>query len=384
MPGAISNSMSEKVLPNTSNAGGVSRAEGARGAAGVRMLAERLSLSVGTISNVFNKPEVVAEPTRQRVLNAASEIGYVPDRHASRLRARRSRLIGVLVSSMDNPFYVEMAQQIQDTAARQGYEAVLASSGRWDVEKEAAAMRYLSSLRVEGVVLISRAGRHCFDHIHTLLAHGCKIVDRCAPGQVIEGCSSICVDTQQGARQAAEHLIAIGHRRLAVMLMLPHGMGTELAQQPKLRGVQQAVREAGLPADAVEVIQYHEESLAAASEAVLQRLRQDGPLPTAVLASNDTYALAAMNAMWQVGLSVPQDISVVGFDNIESSAIYSPPLTTVSQTHMQMGGHAVQMLLDQIENPGKPPAVLNLEPKLIIRDSTAPPGKAINDGVKAK
>ncbi len=373
---ANSNPTTRMAVSNMGHMGDVRGAEGVKEAGG-RMLAERLSLSVGTISNVFNRPEVVAESTRQRVLAAASEIGYVPDRHASRLRSRRSRLIGVLVSSMDNPFYVEVAQQIQDQAARRGYEAVLANSGRWDVEKEAAAVRYLSSLRVEGVVLIIRAGRHRSEHIQALLARGCKVVDRHAPGQAIQGCSSICVDTQQGARQAAEHLISLGHRRLAVMLVLPRGMRIDLAQHPKLRGVHQAVKQAGLSADAVEIIPYHEESLAEASQAVVRRLREDRPLPTAVLANNDMYALAAMNAVRRVGLSVPEDVSVVGFDNIEASAFYSPPLTTVSQTHMQMGEHAVQMLLDQIEHPGKPPAMLKLEPKLVIRESTAPPRQAI-------
>lgn len=354
---------------------------------GIRALAEQLSLSVGTISNVFNKPEIVAEPTKQRVLDAAEYLGFVPDRHARNLRSKRTRLIGILVSSIENPFYVEMVQQAQDAAAQHGYETILAPTGHWDIEREKAAVRYLLSLRVEGVFMAMQAQPDT-GHLKPLVQSGSKIVVRGSTlAQSFSDVSTIDVDAAGGSRQATEHLLALGHRKLAIMIHAPKtgqasgGAGVSPASpitrdlaisQPKLRGAIEAITQAGLDKGNLQIINFYQESIESVYEAAREKLISNDA-PTAILASNDTTALAAISAANSLGLSVPQDLSVVGYDNTKASRFYTPALSTVSQTHLNIGRRAAEIVIDRIESRDSQPSAIQLKPELIVRQSTAEP-----------
>ncbi len=341
-------------------------------------LAKRLSLSVGTVSQALNARTCVQESTRQRVVAAAAEMGYVPNRQAAALRQRKTRLIGLLVPTLSNPVYFERVMSAQQAAYELGYEISFASS-EWRRDQEASLCRHFLGLAIDALIIdghVGLRGDEANGAFQPLIDRGVSIL-QIAHGTrgVLAGTSvsRISIDVADGICQAISHLLELNHRHIGLVGIQEDPESVHMAQ---LQGVESAIKKmknAKSPnSDSVRIECFAPQavSMDSAYEAVTQRLRQDEPFPTALQAVNDQVALGVLKALDDHGLSVPGDVSLVGFDNLKASAFYHASLTTVSQTHLDLGRHAIETVIDRVENQTAPKAV-DVKLKLIVRESTA-------------
>ncbi|MFA9478257.1 LacI family DNA-binding transcriptional regulator [Phycisphaerales bacterium AB-hyl4] len=334
-------------------------------------LAKSLSLSVGTVSEALNDNPRVNVRTRKRVVEAALEAGYVPNRQAAALRRQKSRIIGMLLPTLSNPIYIERVASAQRIAYQHGYEISFASS-EWRADQEANLSRHFLGLGVDALIIDGavRKMRDQTDHgvfkpFFDRKIPVLKITHRQRPAA--PDTSELFVDVASGICEALEHLLALQHRHIGFV-----GIRSDpnASNAPQREGIQRAIGQVG---DSVqtEFIGPAAQSMGEAYQVVRDRLQQADPFPTAIQAVGDQVAIGVLKALDDHGLRVPEDVSVVGFDNLEVSAFYKPSLTTVSQTHLDLGRKAVETVLDRIENNSQPrKEKVNLE--LVVRDSTAP------------
>ena len=334
-------------------------------------LAKRLSLSVGTVSQALNGRSCVTEATRRRVVAAAAEAGYVPNRQAAALRQQKTRLIGLLIPTLSNPIYFERVMSAQEAAYERGYEISFACS-EWRPDQEASLCRHFLGLSVDALIIDGPLDPRTADAngpFQPLIERGTPIL-QISHGErgVLSGTSRISIDVAGGVREAIEHLLELDHRHIGLVGIRDTPAGGHARQR---RGVEDAVASSPHPIE-IEYIGREAATMESAYEAVRRRLRRSEPFPTALQAVGDQVALGVLKALHDHGLNVPGDVSVVGFDNLGASAFYHPGLTTVSQTHLGLGRRSVETVIDRIENKTAPQAV-DLTLKLIIREST---GKA--------
>ena len=324
-------------------------------------------VSVATVSYVINNgPRPVARATRERVLRAISRLDYRPSEVARSLRLQKTRTIGLILPDTANPFYAALAKGVEDTGFSRGYSVFLCHSD-YDALREQAYAEVLISKQVDGVIYIqatpdATAVRRLLERRIPTVA-----VDREIPNLEID---CVVADNFGGSKAATQHLLARGHRHIGCFVRASSlSNATE-----RVRGYQAAMTEAGLPATPdlfVSSGHGYEDGRKA-----MGQLLGVGIRPTAVLAYPDTMAIGAIRASLDAGLRVPEEMSVVGFDDIPSSAFIHPPLTTVSMPKWEMGQRAAEVLLTRIEggDTGRQPQRLVLPTTLIVRKSTAPPG----------
>ncbi|HWT82144.1 MAG TPA: LacI family DNA-binding transcriptional regulator [Candidatus Methylomirabilis sp.] len=329
-------------------------------------VARRARVSVATVSYVINDgPRPVATATRERVLRAIRRLDYRPSEVARSLRLQKTRTIGLILPDTANPFYAALAKGVEDTGFTRGYSVLLCHSD-YDAAREQAYAEVLISKQVDGVIYIQAtpdpsAVRRLLNRRIPTVA-----VDREIPDLEID---CVVADNFGGSRAATEHLLALGHRRIGCFVRASSlSNATE-----RVRGYQAAMAEAGLPATPdlfVSSGHGYEDGRKA-----MAQLLGVGIRPTAVLAYPDTMAIGAIRASLDAGLQVPEQMSVVGFDDIPSSAFIHPPLTTVSMPKWEMGQRAAEVLLTRIGGgeTGRPSQRLVLPTTLIVRESTAPP-----------
>lgn len=325
----------------------------------VKEVARRAGVSLGTVSNVLNRPEVVSEALRTRVQEAIAELGFVRNESARQLRAGVSRTVAMVVLDVANPFFTDVIAAAEDVAEVHDALVVLCNSAN-SADREARHLRRLDQQRVLGVLLtpVHDAPSAALTEIRD---HGTPVVlvDR---GAGAGGPSSVAVDDVLGGRLAGEHLVGTGHRRIAYV-----GVTTALRQvQERLRGVREAVGAAG----DVEVVDASGLSVRAGSQAAAQFLsRPPAERPTAVFCANDLLALGVLNECVRRGVRVPDELAVVGYDDIGFAATASVPLTSVRQPRELLGRTAVELLLAHVE--GRPAQQVVFEPELVVRRSTA-------------
>lgn len=338
----------------------------------MREVARLAGVSVSTVANVLNRPRVVAEETRRRVEDAMVGLGYVRSGPARQLRGLPSPLVGSITLDVANPFYAELNRGIEDRLAEDGC-LLLACSTDLNGTKEKRLLTLLEEQGVRGVIItpvdedpsalveIARRGTPV-----VLLDHPRGELDLC----------SVSVDSRTGGALAAEHLIGLGHRRLAFV------RGTVKARPVLERraGVRDALAAAGLdPGRAlldVELTVQPPPLVEAANAAVAAILADPDP-PTGIICINDSAALGVLGGLEQAGLRVPADISVVGYDDLPFASRLAPPLTTVDQPKYQMGQAAADLLLDESRRDGSGRGHTHREirfsPSLVVRSSTAAP-----------
>ncbi|MFA9480332.1 LacI family DNA-binding transcriptional regulator [Phycisphaerales bacterium AB-hyl4] len=334
-------------------------------------LARQLSLSVGTVSMALNGRSCVTQSTRQRVVAAATAAGYVPNRQAAALRRQKTRLIGLLIPTFSNPIYIERVASAQQVAYERGYEISFASS-EWRPDQEALLCQHFLGLNVDALIIdgpLSKpqveSGNDAFKPFFNRKIPVLQIVH--ANRGVLSGATRLNVDIASGFCLAMEHLLSLQHRHIGFVGICPAPQWTHGAQR---EGIARAIDQSGHRVE-TEFIAPAAASMESAYQAITERLQQPGPFPTALQAIGDQVALGVLKALHDHGMRVPQDVSLVGFDNVQASAFYYPSLTTVSQTHLDLGRKAVKAVLDCIENNSEPQnEQLNL--KLVVRDSTGP------------
>ncbi len=332
-------------------------------------VARRARVSVATVSYVVNNgPRPVAEATRKRVLRTIQTLGYRPSGVAQSLRLQRTRTIGLIVPDTANPYFASLAKGVDDTVFAQGYSLLLCHSG-YVAASEQAYVELLLAREVDGVLYVQ--GTPDAAALHRLLQCGIPTVavDREIPDVAID---RVVVDNFGGSAQATKYLIGLGHHRVGCIARhIPLSNAAE-----RIRGYQETLTEAGIPFTPHYLVSGgpgYEEGRRAMTELLgLQ------PRPTAVLAYPDVVAIGAIRAAHDAGLRVPEDVSVVGFDDIPVSAFIRPRLTTVAVGIWELGQRAATVLLDKVQGGGesRPPRRLVLPATLVIRESTAspPPG----------
>jgi len=329
-------------------------------------VARRAGVSKSLVSLVMRGADHVSPERRQAVNKAAAELGYRPNAMARSLVQRRTHLVGVMVSDLHNPFFADVVAGIQEQAARTGYK-VLVNSGNRAAAREADAMETLLQLRADGIILgspvlddevIGRASREVPIVLVGREAHGPDV-------------DSVTNDDRAGAEVAVEHCVSLGHRRIA------HIDGGHGAGAPARRhGYEAAMKRLGL-GDLVSVVSgtYTEEG---GHTGCLLLLAQK-PRPTAIFAANDLAAIGALNAIEESGLKVPDDVSLVGYDNTSLAALRHISLTTIHQPRLEMGQLALSTLLERIDQDREEPRRVVLSPSLVVRASTAPPREGVRE-----
>ena len=325
----------------------------------IRDVAAQAGVSVATVSKVLNGRYGVAADTTARVQAVIDDLGYEASLVAQSLRNHRTNVIGILVADLE-PFSAELLKGAADAIRDSGFEMVVYSAGGHASDRPGWERRYLSRLSgtlIDGAVIVTPT---VVD-----VNYGAPIV-AIDPHTGPSGLPTIDSDNLRGAQLATSHLIGLGHRRIAMLTGRPDLQSSQLREE----GYRQALAAAGIRVseDLVRVGGY---DAALSAEEAGHLLDQPDP-PTALFAANDVSAIAAIAAATGLGLRVPDDLSVVGFDNIPESALCTPPLTTVNQPIRQMGEQSIQLLLQLIRGQTPPETHITLATSLVTRQSTQP------------
>lgn len=322
-------------------------------------VAARAGVSIATVSRVVNGRYGVSARTIEHVQGVIDELGYESSLVARSLRSQQTNVVAILVSDIE-PFSAELlkgaARALQDT----GYELIVYSGGTSGREGwERRSMSRLSGTLADGIILVTPTV------VEVTANQPVVAVDPHVGGSSLPTVTS---QNLEGARAATRHLIELGHRRIGFLA----GRSDLESARRREAGYRDALAEAGITfdPDLVRVGGFTEESAARPAHELLTLADR----PTAVFAANDLSAIQVVRTAGELGLSVPDDVSVVGFDNIPESALTDPPLTTVDQSIQALGQEAIRMLLDLIEHPGAVPAQVTLPTELVVRRSTTSPG----------
>jgi DNA-binding LacI/PurR family transcriptional regulator len=326
-------------------------------------VAQLAGVSRALVSLVMRDSPRVSTESRRRVQTAATSIGYRPNLMARNLAARRTMTIGVLLNDLHNPWFAEVADGVHDEAGRRGYQLILAS-GRRSPRLESTALDTFLASRVDAVIV---AGCRLPEK---RLAEVASEVPLVSVGRAIRHHSvgSVTTDDARGAHMAIDHLVSLGHHRIAHI-----DGGNGAGASPRRTGYRQAMTVNGLT-EHFRVVEGDFTEAAGAHGAELL-LRGNQP-PSAIFTANDLSAVGALDAIERAGLRVPDDISLVGFDNTALAALNHIGLTTIDQPRVEMGIAAAAMVIDFLISPDDVPRRLMMEPCLVVRSTTRAPARA--------
>jgi LacI family transcriptional regulator len=326
-------------------------------------VAEKARVSVSTVSHVLNGTRKVSEETRTLVLGVVDELGYEPNLLARSFKQQKTFTVGLLVSDIQNPFFTSVARGVEDVALAHGYHLLLCNTDE-DPEREAEYVTELYRKRVDGVIVASSAPRQAGYRSPKV---PCVFMDR-----EVEGTSAgiVRVDNAHGMRLIAEHLVKLGHERIAMISgPLEKASGFE-----RYEGLKTALAELGLELDGA-LVRFGDFRAVSGERGARELLSLPEP-PTALVTANNQMTLGALATIKEIGVRVPQELSVVGFDDTEWAPLVEPPLTAVAQPTYELGAASMRVLLERIEGgENGEPERLFLEPRLVIRGSTASPVK---------
>lgn len=322
-------------------------------------VAKAAGVSVGTVSNVLNRPERVLPATRDRVLTAIEELAFVPNGSARQLRAGTITTVGALVLDIANPFFTEVVRGVEDRLAQDDYTLMLASSD----EDPARESRYLRLFEEHGVygVLVVPSGDN-LDRLELMRERGIRVVLLDRPSH-LPGIPSAAVDDVLGGKLAVHHLLELGHTSIAMI----NGAHTVRQCADRWEGAVQAVTEAGLdPKRTLREIQVPSLNSAGGERGAATVLSRKRNRATAIFCVNDLTALGAMRALREQSVPVPEEMAVVGYDDIGFAAELAIPLTSVRQPTHELGYRAADLLLA----PATPDEQVMFSPELVIRSSS--------------
>lgn len=319
-------------------------------------------MSTGTVSNALNHPDRVHPETLQRIWSVISELGYVPSHAARLLSGAPSKTVGLVVPDIRSPFFMQLAHSVERPARSSGYSLLLCNSEN-EAIRESQALTDLAVLQAEGA-LVSPAG-------------DTKTLSQQPPLPVVyldhagsQGSCAVLVDHHRGGQAVAEHLLALGHRRVTFVQGKP-----ELWQfEQRLSGVRETFVEHGLdPAVHISTVVSDGIGVDSGTTSARRLLSQDN-LPTAIFCANDMLAFGVHKGLGQAGIRIPQDVSLVGYDDNVFAGDWITPLTTVHQPMDEMGELAGTLLIEHaLAGAEHRHRTVLLEPTLVVRESTAPP-----------
>jgi LacI family transcriptional regulator len=333
----------------------------------LRDVAQMAGVHPATASRALNpqtRPLVNAD-TARKVLRAAESIGYQPNPIARSLKTARSSTVGLVIPDLTNPLFPPIVRGIEDVLAPVGYSAWIVNTDN-DPAREETQVESLRSRQVEGLIIATARREHpLLVRLHRMGVR-MVLVNRRVDGLELP---SVTADDDAGISMAVTHLAALGHTRIA-HLAGPQQTSTGVA---RARAFRHAVRDLGLDDDPALIVECGYWSETEGAQA-LRRLLDAGTRCTAVVAGNDLIALGCYDVFAERGMRCPDDLSVVGFNDMPFLDKMNPPLTTVSIPHYELGSEAGRLLLDTIDDPERVPRSVLLTPSLVVRASTAPPG----------
>lgn len=324
----------------------------------LEQVAKRAGVSTATVSRVMNTPALVKEGTRQRVLAAAKELNYRPNRYAQSLAGGRSRTIGVIVSNIENPFFLDILHSLEEIATERGYEVVYENTD-YRPTRLAAAVDLMLTRPLAGLAVIgSERDEHAIKRL-TAWDRPVVVSDLCNPGGKI---TQVRMRYEKAMQRTVEYLYSLGHRRMA--FVGHHGMLDPLRERE--HAFEATVKRYE---DVEWKVAISSDSPRGGRQAVNEIL-ESGFKPTAVLCVNDFMAVGVLRELHDAKLRVPKDVSVTGFDNIELAEYLNPALTTVNIPRKQIGRMIFEALTPSPDGAVQGPEIL-IEPELVVRESTA-------------
>jgi DNA-binding LacI/PurR family transcriptional regulator len=335
----------------------------------LRDVAERAGVSITTVSRILNGRETgvpIRDDTRQRILDAAADLGYRPNMLARALRGSRSWLLGVIVRDISDPFHIHVLRGINEAARERDYRLFLGHLD-WRPSEAAVFGSMFEQSHADGILLIGDmvGGDATLDALADRNPYVVGVTDRVSRRRV----PGIYADNDLGTRLALDHLWSLGHRDIICVI------DDRMADGPFRASVYERYLREHRAADAIRVYRTSQPDSAPAF-----RLGQElftgagGSRPTAIFAASDTIAIGLLQAAFQHGIGVPEQLSIVGFDDVDAATYMIPPLTTVSQRGTEMGALAANLILDMIERQRRVDEVddVVVTPRLVVRQSTGP------------
>jgi len=331
----------------------------------MRQIAERADVSTGTVSHVINGTAKVREKLRVRVVEAIRSLGYQPSQLARGLRRNQTSMLGMIIPDVTNPFFPGVVRGVEDVAYKRSHRLVLCNTDN-DPHKEISYLNELRSYRPAGLLMIPAAESHITAQLRSLASSGPPVVciDRRPTGW--DG-DLVVVANVSGSYAATRYLLRMGHRNLGVITGPLHL--TNAAE--RLKGFRRALDEAHVSIEP-EYVQEARFDRQSGYQAALRLLRML-PRPTAIYACNDLMALGVLLAARELNVSCPEEMSVVGFDNLDFTEFTAPALTTVHQSGYQLGATAARLLLERIDGSKQRIKKVVLPTELKIRHSASPP-----------
>jgi DNA-binding LacI/PurR family transcriptional regulator len=331
----------------------------------IRTIARLANVSIATVSRTINNVATVNQKMAQNVWDVIERLDYVPNTQARALVSGRSRLFGLIISEITNPFFPELIQGFEDIAVEHGYE-ILVSSTNYDPKRMSHCIRRMLERKVEGVAIMT------FGIEEPLLD---QLAKRKVPLVFVDvgpdrpGISVLKVDYQHGIRQAVQHLVELGHRRIAFI----SGPVRLHSAQSRLVAFTKSMQECGIATEPEWIIQG--DHTLEGGVAAMEKLLASEELPTAVVCSNDMTAIGVLHKLYRAGLRAPDDISVIGFDDIHLAQVTMPPLTTIQMSRFALAKAAVTALRAQVEESQQPAGKLEFDipTELVMRESTSYP-----------
>ena len=333
----------------------------------IRAVAKEAAVSIATVSRVLNNRETVQPDLARRVRNAIEKTGYLADVSARALSSGRSRLFGVIISDLTNPFFPELLQSFEESAVALGYEVLVASTA-YDLQRMSLCIDRMLQRKVDGVAVMT------FGIEGPLLN---RFVDRGVPLVFMDeapagpNTHAIQVDYQSGIDQAIQHLAVLGHRRIGFV----SGPEQQVSVANRKRAVERAMRSAGLQTP--RELTFSGDHSLESGEAALSAFLALGKPPTAILCSNDLSAIGVMHAAEHAGVAIPSDISLIGFDGIEIGAFLVPSLTSIVMSRREIAEAAVNALWKSAE--GDEVKQARIKTHLLVRRTTAVPSGSLTD-----
>lgn len=326
----------------------------------IKDVAKLAGVSTTTVSHVINKTRTVAEDTTRLVLDAIKQLNYSPSAVARSLKINTTKSIGMIVTTSEAPYFAEIIHAVEEHCYRQGYSLFLCNTQN-QTEKLKNHLEMLAKKRVDGILVMCSEYTGSSLDLLTNYSNLPMVVMDWGPNN--EHTDIIQDNSFNGGYLAGKYLIENGHRKISIIA----GELTKTTAQTRYDGFAQALNEAGLKINPHWVTEgfFEPED---GYECMNKILIQD-ELPTAVFCCNDIMALGAISAITEKGLSVPDDISVIGYDNIHASRFYAPPLTTIHQSKSRLGVMAITLLFNRINGSSDQPTHIEIHPELVVRKS---------------
>lgn len=328
---------------------------------GLKDVARLSGVSIATASRVVTAPHLVNETTRERVQRAIDTLQYRPSRVARRLRrdSARANLIGLVVPDVQNPFFADVARGVENVAQAKGYMVFVGNSDE-DAEKERGYLELMRAESVDGLILPPTS--EAAPALAALAKAGVPVVcvDRRLPNVPLD---TVVADNVRGADAATTHLLELGHRRVGFV----EGRPQLSTSRERLLGYRRALEAHDVTFDE-HLVRAGDSRQESGYRLARELLESDAP-PTALLVGNNLMTLGALAAIRELGLRMPDDVALIGYDDLPWAAAFEPPLTAVRQPAYEMGRRATELLLRRVEEPAIEPTVVVLQPELIVRRS---------------